>query len=196
MGVLTRLVRAMLQHLQETAADELAALSVEMPLAPEQFPFISFVDAQELIATRFGEDCRHEPDLSPQHERWLAQWAREEHQSDYVFVTGFPMSKRPFYTHTDPADRRYANGFDLLFRGLELVTGGQRLHLYDDYVEALTSRGLPLEPFQGYIDAFRFGMPPHGGFAIGLERFLMQLLGLTNLRDATLFPRDINRLTP
>ena len=196
MQVLNRLIRAMQQHLEETMAPELTSLNVHMPLAPEQFPAISFVEAQNLIAERYGEDCRHEPDLSPQHERWLCEWAREAHNSDYLFVTGFPMSKRPFYTHPDPSDRRYANGFDLLFRGLELVTGGQRLHLYEDYVQTLDERGLPLEPFAGYLDAFRFGMPPHGGFAIGLERFLMQVLGLTNVREATLFPRDVNRLTP
>jgi nondiscriminating aspartyl-tRNA synthetase len=196
MQVLNRLIRAMQQHLEQTMAPELAALQVQLPMAPEHFPAISFVEAQNLIAERYGEDCRHEPDLSPQHERWLCEWARQEHNSDYLFVTGFPMSKRPFYTHPNPSDKKYANGFDLLFRGLELVTGGQRLHLYEDYVEVLKERGLPLEPFAGYLDAFRFGMPPHGGFAIGLERFLMQLLGLTNVREATLFPRDVNRLSP
>jgi nondiscriminating aspartyl-tRNA synthetase len=196
MQVLNRLIRAMQQHLEETMATELAALRIQLPTAPEHFPAISFVEAQNLIAERHGEDCRHEPDLSPQHERWLSEWAREEYNSDYLFVTGFPMSKRPFYTHPDPSDKRYANGFDLLFRGLELVTGGQRLHLYEDYLAVLKERGLPLEPFAGYLDAFRFGMPPHGGFAIGLERFLMQVLGLTNVREATLFPRDVNRLSP
>lgn len=196
MDLLARLIRAILSHVQEFAAEELKALNVVMPLAPEEFPAVSFTEGQQLIAERYGEDCRHEPDLSPQHERWLGEWARETHQSDYVFVTGFPISKRPFYTHPDPNDRNFANGFDLLFRGMELVTGGQRLHLYEDYVEVLSERNLPLEPFQGYLDAFRFGMPPHGGFAIGLERFVTQLLGLQNVREATLFPRDINRLTP
>jgi nondiscriminating aspartyl-tRNA synthetase len=196
MEVLTVLVRAILTQIETFAAPELKALKVAMPLAPEKFPAISFREGQKLIAERYGEDCSHEPDLSPQHERWLGEWAREVHQSDYVFVTGFPMSKRPFYTHPDPNDPDYANGFDLLFRGMELVTGGQRLHLYEDYLEVLKARNLSPEPFQGYLDAFRFGMPPHGGFAIGLERFVTQLLGLQNVREATLFPRDINRLTP
>ncbi|HLJ88315.1 MAG TPA: aspartate--tRNA(Asn) ligase [Candidatus Angelobacter sp.] len=196
MALLSSLIRAVLQHLKDSTPTELEVLKVNMPLAPETFPAVSFKEAQAIIKDRYKEDCSHEPDLSPQHERWIGEWAREVHQSDYIFVTGYPMSKRPFYTHPDPNDRAYANGFDLLFRGMELVTGGQRLHLYDDYVTALTERGLPLEPFQGYLDAFRFGMPPHGGFAIGLERFVTQLLGLQNIREATLFPRDINRLTP
>jgi nondiscriminating aspartyl-tRNA synthetase len=196
MAVLTGVIQSMLSSVSEQFSNELAALEVVMPRVPREFPSIYFPEAQKLIHERYGEDCTNEPDLSPQHERWLAEWARETYDSDFLFVTGYPMSKRPFYTHSNPADRRFSNGFDLLFRGLELVTGGQRLHLYEDYVEALGARGLPLEPFAGYLQAFKFGMPPHGGFAIGLERFLMQLLGKQNLRETTLFPRDINRLSP
>src|SRR5436853_3393183 len=99
MDVLTGLVRAMLKHLETHAARELERLKVKMPLAPEKFPSIYFPAAQKLILERFGEDCSNEPDLSPQHERWLGEWALEEYQSDYLFVTGYPMSKRPFYTH-------------------------------------------------------------------------------------------------
>ena len=107
------------------------------------------------------------------------------------------MEKRPFYTHPNPADPRYSNSFDLLFRGTELVTGGQRLHLYQDYLDAAARKGYKdLAAFDTYLETFKFGMPPHGGFAIGLERFIMQLLGLDNIRLATLFPRDLNRLAP
>jgi nondiscriminating aspartyl-tRNA synthetase len=106
------------------------------------------------------------------------------------------MAKRPFYTHPDPERPGYSNSFDLLFRGTELVTGGQRLHIYGDYVAALEKAGLPLEPFEWYLEAFRYGMPPHGGFAIGLERLLMQLTGATNIKLVTLFPRDLVRVKP
>jgi nondiscriminating aspartyl-tRNA synthetase len=104
------------------------------------------------------------------------------------------MVKRPFYTHPDPEDASISNGFDLLFRGLELVTGGQRLHRYDDYLDALA--GHDIEPLTGYLECFRYGMPPHGGFAIGLERWVARLTGAANVREVTLFPRDLNRLTP
>jgi nondiscriminating aspartyl-tRNA synthetase len=137
-----------------------------------------------------------EPDLAPAHERAVGEWARREHGSDFVFVTGYPMAKRPFYTHPDPARPGYSNGFDLLFRGVELITGGQRLHQYDDYVAALAARGEPIEPYASYLDAFRYGMPPHGGFAIGLERWVSRLLGVANVREVTAFPRDRHRLTP
>ena len=135
-----------------------------------------------------------EPDLAPADERWLGEWSRREHGSDFLFVTGYPMVKRPFYTHPDPSNPARSNSFDLLFRGVELVTGGQRLHRIEDYEHALA--GQDTTPFDGYLEAFRHGMPPHGGFAIGLERFVARVTGAANVREVTLFPRDLHRLTP
>ncbi len=197
MAVLTGVVRGILAYLADHYAAELTALNATLPAAPAEFPAITFPDAQALILAQHGEDCRGEPDLAPQHERWLGQWAQAQSSSDFLFVVGYPMSKRPFYTHPNPADPAYSNSFDLLFRGTELVTGGQRLHRYEDYLAAAAARGYTnLRPFETYLEAFKYGMPPHGGFAIGLERFIMQLLGLDNIRLATLFPRDLGRLTP
>lgn len=196
MALLNRLIRHIVTQLQVHNAAELAAVGVTLPQVPETIPHIHFKDAQQLILERYGEDCRGEPDLAPQHERWLGEWARETYGSDFLFVPGYPMVKRPFYTHPDPNDPTYSNSFDLLFRGTELVTGGQRLHRYEDYVGALQRAHYPLEPFVYYLEAMKFGMPPHGGFAIGLERFTMQLAGESNVREATLFPRDTHRLTP
>ena len=132
----------------------------------------------------------NEPDLAPEDERRICAEAGK-----LVFVEGFPTAKRPFYTHPSP-EPEWSNSFDLLYRGLEIVTGGQRLHLYDDYLAALEERGLDPSPFGGYLDAFRYGMPPHGGFALGLERFVARVLGLQNVREVTLFPRDRTRLAP
>jgi nondiscriminating aspartyl-tRNA synthetase len=196
MEIVTRVVHGILATLRADHAGDLARLELALPLAPDTFPSLHFADAQELIFERHGEDCRGEPDLAPQHERWLGEWAHEEHHSDFLFVTGYPMVKRPFYTHPDPEDPTYSNSFDLLFRGMEMVTGGQRLHRYADYLAALERAGQPPEPFEGYLEAFRYGMPPHGGFAIGLERVVMQLVGAQNVRETTLFPRDLHRLSP
>lgn len=196
MRVLTRVLAGMLAAVQARAADALAVLKVALPAVPETIPAIHFSEALELIYRQTGEDARGETDLAPAHERWLGEWAQREYGSDFVFVVGYPMSKRPFYTHPDPARPEYSNSFDLLFRGMELVTGGQRLHRYEDYLAALAARGLPVEPFEGYLLAFKHGMPPHGGFAIGLERWVMRLVGAQNLRETTLFPRDLERLTP
>ena len=196
MALLRDVLARIIQTFEQDYTDELRLLKVQVPAVPEQIPHIHFSEAQELIYRLHSLDERAEPDLSPQGERWLGEWARQEFASDWLFVTGYPMSKRPFYTHPDPERPAYSNSFDLLFRGTELVTGGQRLHRYADYLAALAKAGLALEPFESYLEAFRFGMPPHGGFAIGLERLLMQLTGLPNIRLATTFPRDVMRLTP
>ena len=139
------------------------------------------------------EDVRtdEEPDLAPVDERRICA-----EYGELVFVEGFPTAKRPFYTYPDPARPEWSRGFDVLYRGLEIVTGGQRLHRYEDYRAVLADRGLDEAPFAGYLDAFRYGMPPHGGFALGLERFVAQVVGASNLRETTLFPRDRNRLLP
>ncbi len=196
MRLLREVIAGIFGHLTEQYAADLSLLEATLPIILPEIPHIHFAEAQELILKRHGTDVRGEPDLSPQDERWLGEWAMEEFGSDFLFVSGYPMVKRPFYTHPDPQRPDYSNSFDLLFRGTELVTGGQRLHRYDDYLAALDRAGYPREPFETYLEAFRYGMPPHGGFAIGLERLLMQLLGLSNLRLSTLFPRDLNRVAP
>ncbi|MFZ4655945.1 MAG: aspartate--tRNA(Asn) ligase [Caldilineaceae bacterium] len=196
MGVLRNLLDHIFTTLQSQYSAELALVGANLPTVPATIPHLHFSEAKELVYQLHGVDERNEPDLSPQEERWLGAWAQSEHGSDFLFVTGYPMSKRPFYTHPDPARPAYSNSFDLLFRGIELVTGGQRLHRYEDYLAALAARKLSTEPFVGYLEAFRYGMPPHGGLAIGLERLLMQLTGAANLRETTLFPRDLSRLTP
>jgi nondiscriminating aspartyl-tRNA synthetase len=165
--------------------------SVSDLAVPSEIPSIHFADALEVAGADPGE-----PDLAPADERAIGAWAMREHGSEFVFVTGYPMVKRPFYTHPDPSKPGYSNGFDLLFRGVELVTGGQRLHRYEDYVAALAARGEQLEPVRSYVESFRYGYPPHGGFAIGLERFAARLTGAANVREVTAFPRDLHRLTP
>ena len=196
MALLRDVIAHILLTLTESYGTEIALLHADMPVVPEHIPHIHFADAQELIFKQHGADVRGEPDLSPQDERWLGAWAQQEFGSDFLFVTGYPMRKRPFYTHPDPQRPEYSNSFDLLFRGTELVTGGQRLHRYADYINALERANLPQEPFASYLEAFKYGMPPHGGFAIGSERFLMQLLGAISIKLTTLFPRDMHRLVP
>jgi nondiscriminating aspartyl-tRNA synthetase len=172
-------------------------LGLEVPEVPATFPVIHFADALALVGASADE-----PDLAPEHERALGQWALAEHGSDFVAVEGYPMAKRPFYTHPETgADAaagraRWSNSFDLLFRGLELVTGGQRLHRYADYVAAIEARGEDPAAYSSYLAAFRHGMPPHGGFAIGLERWVARLVGAANVREVTPFPRDLHRLVP
>jgi nondiscriminating aspartyl-tRNA synthetase len=196
MAVVERALGGMLAMLGEHNAHDLALLGVELPQLTGRVPSIDFADAQRLIEAATGEEVVGEPDLAPNQERWLGEWALREHGSDFLFVTGFPMAKRPFYTHPDPNQPDRSNSFDLLFRGLEVVTGGQRLHRYADYLRALAERGQDAAPLAGYLEAFKHGMPPHGGFALGLERWVSRLVGAANVREVTLFPRDVQRLTP
>ncbi len=180
---------------EQEAAREL--LSVELPKLPAKPVIVHFAEALEMISVATGEDVTAEPDLAPAHERWLGEWALREHGSDLVFVEGYPTAHRAFYSHADPSRPGYSRTFDLIFRGLELVSGGQRMHRYADYVTALAARGeTDLTPYAGYLDAMRYGMPPHGGFAFGLERFLARLLDVPNVRQVTLFPRDLHRIAP
>lgn len=195
MAMLEATIRAMAFAVAEHPAAALAQARLPIRL-PERFPVLHFAEALALLAPEFGEGVLAEADFAPAHERWLGEWVLREHGSDVLFVVGYPMTKRPFYTHPEPERPKYSRGFDLLFRGLETVTGGQRMHLHAEYEAAMRERQIEAAPFEGYLEAFRYGMPPHGGFAIGVERWVQQLVGASNLRETTLFPRDMGRLTP
>jgi nondiscriminating aspartyl-tRNA synthetase len=177
MAVVRDALAGMVDAIRERAPRAVDLLELDVPGVPPEIPWV-----------HFGETGVDDVDLAPADERRLCK-----ERGDWLFVTGFPMAKRPFYTHPEPARPRYSNSFDLLFRGMEIVTGGQRLHRYEDYVAAL---GGETEAYEGYLQAFKYGMPPHGGFALGLERWVAQLVGARNIRETTLFPRDRSRLTP
>jgi nondiscriminating aspartyl-tRNA synthetase len=194
MAVLRQVLAGMLEAVTQRYSRDLKLLGIELPSVPAEIPSVHFSVAQEMIEAATGNQVIGEPDLSPSDERWIGDWARRQHGSDFVFVVGYPMVKRPFYTHPDPVRLEFSNSFDLLFRGMELVTGGQRLHRYEDYLNALA--GVDIGPLEGYLAGFRYGMPPHGGFAIGLERWVARIVGADNVREVTLFPRDLTRLTP
>lgn len=196
MAMLRDVIDAMVNEVRDLKSAQLQAAGVLLPDVPAVIPAISFRQALEMVDAATDTDLSGEQDLAPAHERWLGDWAAKEFGSEFLFVTKFPTAKRPFYTHPDPKDPEVSNSFDLLFRGLELVTGGQRLHLHADYLAAMIARGIDREPFGAYLEAFQSGMPPHGGFAIGLERWVARLSNAQNIREVTLFPRDINRLTP
>jgi nondiscriminating aspartyl-tRNA synthetase len=190
-AVLRDVVAGMVDAIHERAESAVALLGADIPVVPDEIPMVHFKQALEIAGAPADE-----PDLAPEHERALGAWAKEVHGSDFLVVEGYPTLHRAFYSHPEPDDPHWSRAFDLIFRGLELVSGAQRLHRYDDYVAALSDRGLPLAPYQSYIDTFRYGLPPHGGFAIGLERWTGRLIEAPNIREVTLFPRDLHRLAP
>jgi len=195
MALVERVLSGMITAL-EAEAEPLNLTACSLPKLETLIPRLGFPKALELVGSATGQDLSQELDLAPSHERLLGEWAQREHGSEFLFVVGFPMAKRPFYTHPDPRRPHLSNSFDLLFRGMELITGGQRLHRYADYMQALAERCQDPAPLAGYLEAFAHGMPPHGGFALGLERWVARLVGAANVRETTLFPRDMNRLTP
>ena len=194
MDMVERFVRRIVSTIEEKHPDTLARFSAELPLLSSEIPSLKLREAQELIYKETKRDIREEPDLSPEDERWISEWAKREKGSDFLFVTHYPIEKRPFYTYEDEMDPGYTKSFDLLFRGLEITTGGQRRHLYDDLVAAIEKRGLDPKQFSFYLEAFKYGMPPHGGSATGLERITARLLEIPNIKEAALFPRDLNRI--
>jgi nondiscriminating aspartyl-tRNA synthetase len=194
MDIEGRFFRHLSNKLKETCAEEFKLLNSEIPNIPENIPVMTLREAQKLITKETGNDCTKEPDLEPEHERWLCDYAKKTWNSDLIFVTSFPTTKRPFYTYRDEADPTYTKGFDLLFRGVEITTGAQRIHDYDDLVSSMKDKKLDPEKFSYYLQAFKYGMPPHGGFGMGLERLTAKLLGIDNVKEATLFPRDLNRI--
>lgn len=190
-AVLRDVVASMVAAVGERAPGAVELLGVDVPTVPAEFPLLHFRDALKIAGAPADE-----PDLNPAHERALGAWAKEVQGSDFVVVEGYPTAHRAFYSHPDPADPHWSRSFDLIFRGMELVSGAQRLHRYADYVQVLEQRGLPIAPYAGYLEAFRYGVPPHGGFAIGLERWTGRLVEAENIREVTLFPRDLHRLSP
>lgn len=191
LAVLREAVAGMVAGVHTYAPSAVERTGAAIPVVPDEIPVIHFADALALVGAPADE-----PDLAPEHERALGAWALAEHGSDFLAVEGYPMRKRPFYTHPQPGAPEWSNSFDLLFRGLELVTGGQRLHRPSDYDAAIRARGEDPADYAAYLQAFRHGMPPHGGFAIGLERWVARLVEATNIREVTPFPRDLHRLTP
>lgn len=194
MEVAEALFRGIFKEVEERCQAELKLYQASIPLMSKEIPRLKMREAQEIIFKRTGVDHRQEPDLAPEDEKEICRWALEEKGSELVFITHYPTSKRPFYAYPDPEDPDYTLSFDMLGRGVEWVTGGQRIHDYDFLVKRIKERGNDPKDFDLYLQAFKFGMPPEGGFALGAERITMHILGLGNIREASLFPRDMERV--
>lgn len=192
MDMETAMLRFMMNYLKENYAHEINMLGADIPEITE-IPAIKFEDAVTLIR---GCKAKNKFDLEPEDEVFLCDYAKKEYGTEFIFVTNFPSSKPPFYAMNDKEDPRTACKFDLLFRGLEITTGGQRIHDYEEQLEKMRAQGLDPKDFEFYLQAHKYGLPPHGGLGIGLERLVMKLLGLQNIRQASMFPRDLNRLLP
>ncbi len=190
-------IREMLATVSRECAEELKLLNVTLPPVGERFPRISLKDALQAYKDEAGIDETHEPDLSPAAERWLSTvWAPKHHDCGFVFVTDWPPAKRPFYAKVDPSNPENTLTFDVIGFGSEITSGGMRINRYDEQVARLQEKGLNPADFEDYLTMHKYGIPPEGGFAIGLQRLTQNVLGLANIKEATIFPRDVQRLRP
>lgn len=194
MEVAEKIILGIFESLYFKNGKELKLFGAELPRTVSPLPKLKMREAQEIIFQRTGRDHRNEPDLDPEDEREICRYVLERYGSDLAFITHYPTSKRPFYTYPDPEDPEYTLSFDLLGKGLEWLTGGQRIHEYEKLLKNIKGRGLNPSDFALYLEAFKYGMPPEGGFAFGAERITMQILGLGNVKEASLFPRDMERV--
>lgn len=194
MEIVEYTIKFILRELDKKCSGIFKSYEVSLPMVPDRIPRLKLREAQEIIYKRTGVDHRTESDLEPEDEREIFRWAKEEKNSELVFITHYPVSKRPFYTAEDPDDPGYTLSFDLIGRGVEWLTGGQRINDYELLLKKADERGIDLRKSELYLQAFRFGMPPEGGFSFGSERIVMNILGLSNIREASLFPRDMERI--
>ena len=177
----------------EKCAEELAEYGGEI-LVPEKFPAIRLTEALEILDREYGKKSE-DIDIDPEGERLICEWAKKNYQSDFIYLTHYPVSIRPFYAMPS-SDGQFTETFDLIFKGVEIATGGQRIHDYDQLVASIKNRGLDPADFKHYLDIFEIGMPLHGGWGLGSERILQKILGLGSVKEAILFPRDVKRITP
>ena len=192
MAMETAMLKYVFEFLKKNYSYELELLDVDVPVITE-IPCVSLLEAKEILGSK---GSANKTDLEPDDEVGICNYAKEKFNSDFIFITGFPSSKPPFYAMDDKDDPRLACKFDLLFRGLEITSGGQRIHDYNEQLAKMKRQGLDPEDFKFYLESHKYGLPPHGGLGIGLERLVMKLIGAHNVREASLFPRDINRLLP
>ncbi len=195
MAMETGFLQYTMKFLEKEYKRELDMLEVILPNV-DKIPAVRFDKAKELAAEKYNRKIKNPYDLEPEEEILIGRYFKEEYDSDFVFVTHYPAKKRPFYAMDDPEDPRFTLSFDLLFRGLEITTGGQRIHDYHEILKKMERRGMDPADIQSYLMIFKYGMPPHGGLGIGLERLTMRLLNEQNVRETSLFPRDVTRLEP
>lgn len=194
MDMAEKVVIQMFDDVKKTNQEELRFLGAELPIVKKGFPRLKMREALGIVFERTRRDHRNDPDLDPSDEKEICQWALEKHGSPFVFITHYPTKKRPFYTMPDPEDPEYTLSFDLLGINEEWVTGGQRINDYNTLLSRIKERGNKPEYFELYLQAFKYAMPKEGGFAMGVERITKDMLGLSNVREASLFPRDMERI--
>lgn len=194
---LTKAFKVIFDHIRENGKDALAFYpNVVVPEVPAEIPHFKLSEIKEILAKEYGHKIPDDTDIDPEGERLAGRYAKEKFNSDFVFITHYPWKYRPFYTMPSRENPEETYGFDFFFRGLEMASGGQRIHDHNELVENMKKKGISGKGMDSYLNTFKYSMPPHGGWGLGSERIVQQLLGLPSVKEAILFPRDVKRLSP
>jgi len=186
----------MFEHLGEKGQPYFDLYDLKVPAVPAEIPYVKLSELKKIVKEKYNYEVPGNTDIDPEAERLAGRYSLEEFNSEFIFITHYPWAHRPFYTMPDPDDKKATFGFDLLFRGVEIVTGSQRIHEYKMLIENMKKKGVKPKGLEFYLDVFKYAMPPHGGWAIGSERLVQLLLNLGSVKESTLFPRDVKRLRP
>ncbi len=195
-AMITKVFKKMFGIISKDGEEYLKLWNTEVPQVPDEIPHVKLADIKKIIKEKYDYEIPAETDIDPEGERLACRYAKEEFNSDFIFVTHYPWKDKPFYTMPSKDNPEETEGFDLLFKGLELITGSQRIHDYEMLIENMKKKGVKPEGMEFYLDTFKFGMAPHGGWGLGSERIIQQLLGLPSIKEGILFPRDVKRISP
>ncbi len=193
---LNKIIVKIFGYLNEKGGPYLKEYGVELVEAPEKIPYIKLSELREIIKKKYKYEIPGNIDIDPEAERLAGKYAKEEYDSDFIFITHYPFKDRPFYTMRSRENPEETYGFDLIYKGMEIATGSQRVHLYDELIKNMKEKKISGKGMEFYLDIFKFAMPPHGGWGLGSERIIQQILGLGSVKEAVLFPRDVKRLSP
>jgi len=196
MAMLNKVLVEVFVKVKEEGTDFLALYNIDDISVPKEIPVIKLSEIREIIKKKYNHEIAEGTDIDPEGERLAGRYAKEEFNSDFIFITHYFWKDKPFYTMPSPDNAEETEGFDLIYKGVELATGSQRIHKYDELVSNMKKKGVKPDGMEYYLDVFKFALPPHGGWGMGSERLIQQMLGLSSIKEAVLFPRDVKRLRP
>jgi nondiscriminating aspartyl-tRNA synthetase len=194
--MLNSILQKMFLEIKKEGKPYLDLYGIELPKVLDEIPCVKLSEIKKIIKEEYGHEIAEGTDIDPHGEELAGKYAKEKFNSDFIFITHYPWSDRPFYTMPDKENPGETCGFDLLYKGLEIASGGQRIHDYDELVSNMKKKGIKAEGMEFYIDTFKYAIPPHGGWGMGSERIIKQMLNLESIKEAILFPRDVKRLIP
>jgi len=194
--MLNKILQKIFLMIEKDGKPYLDMYNIKISEVPDQIPRVKLSEIRKIVKEKYNYSIPDDTDIDPEGERLAGKYAKEEFNSDFIFITHYPWKDKPFYTMPSEENLEETYGFDLIFKGLEIVTGSQRIHTYKQLMENMKKKGIKPDGMEFYLDTFKYAMPPHGGWGMGSERLIQKILGLDSIKEAILFPRDVKRLVP